>query len=117
MPKKYRLTGEELKRLSGAGPMKRLHGSLFSLSYAPIEGNCAKIATVVSKKVARSAVDRNMIKRRSRAALGKVVPTASLPYALVFHAKKGAGEASFVRIREDIESLVAKVLSRPGARS
>ena len=105
MPKKYRLTGEEIRILSG----KRMHGKFFSLLIAPILGGHPKCAVVVSKKVAMKAVDRNTIKRRARSALVKYLPGVKKAAALVLYAKREAKGADFKEIVRDIEVLFSKV--------
>jgi ribonuclease P protein component len=105
MPKKYRLTGEEIRNLSG----KRMHGKFFSLLIAPIRADHAKCTVVVSKKVAMKAVDRNTIKRRARSALAKHVPNVKKAVALVLYAKREAKGAAFKEIVHDIGVLFSKV--------
>ncbi|HTR18529.1 MAG TPA: ribonuclease P protein component [Candidatus Paceibacterota bacterium] len=119
MPKKYRLSGEELRKLSSpsnerAGRLasragKRFHGRLFSLLLVPIAGSSAKCACVVSKKSARKAVERNTIKRRCRSILSKRMPSVKTPLALLFYAKPGARDATFSEVERDIESLLARL--------
>jgi ribonuclease P protein component len=105
MPKKYRLSGEEIRHLSG----KRMHGKLFSLLVAPISGTHAKFACVVSKKTAARAVDRNKIKRRCRSVLAAHAQSVQKPVALVFYAKSAVKEASFADTKRDIDQLLSKV--------
>ena len=105
MPKKYRLTGEELSHLSG----KRMHGKFFSLLISPISGDHAKCAVVVSKKVAMKAVDRNKIKRRVRNILSKHIPRTKNSVALVFSAKRETKGVAFAELSRDIEALFSKV--------
>jgi ribonuclease P protein component len=105
MPKKYRLSGEEIRNLSG----RRMHGKLFSLLVAPIRAEHAKCAVVVSKKAAAKAVERNKIKRRSRNALAKRMPRVGKPLALVLYAKRDAKSATFSEIEHDIEVLFSKL--------
>ena len=115
MPKKYRLTGEEMRTLTGqARPMgsKRMHGTFFSLLVAPMHSAHAKCAIVVSAKTASRAVDRNKIKRRARSVLAKRMPIVDRPLALVFYAKRGAQEAPFSAIERDIEVLFTNLQSR-----
>jgi ribonuclease P protein component len=108
MPRKYSLTGEEIKDLRGV----RVHGGLFSLLVAPSPMTHAKCACVVSKKVSTKAVERNTIKRRCRAILAKRVMKLEVPRALVFHAKRESANATFAEITRDIESLLARVSAR-----
>lgn len=105
MPKKYRLTGDEMKSLSG----KRFHGRFFSLLAAPLSVDHPKFAVVVSKKVATKAVDRNKVKRRARNALDKVRTSVSKPLALVLYAKSDAKKAEFSEIVSDIAALFSKL--------
>lgn len=104
MPKKYRLSGDELKNLSG----KRSHGKFFSLLVAPLPADHPKFAIAVSKKVALKAVDRNKIKRRTRSALQKCFRSVSKPAAFVLYAKADAKKAEFSEIQRDVEALFSK---------
>jgi ribonuclease P protein component len=105
MPKKYRLSGEEIRKLSG----KRMHGKLFSLLVAPIPDDHQKCAVVVSKKVSLKAVDRNKVKRRARNVLAKLMPQMQRSVALVLYAKRETKDAEFAEISRDIEGLFSKV--------
>lgn len=105
MPKKYRLTGEEIRHLSG----KRLHGKLFSFLIAPIGGGHPKCASVVSKKVSARAVDRNKVKRRVRTVVAKHIASIKKPIAIVLYAKREAKDAEFKEIERDIEVLFSKL--------
>lgn len=67
-----------------------------------------KFACVVSKKVASKAVERNLIKRRSRAALQKHL-TGTAPGSYVFYAKKDAAGASFASVEKDIKNLLSQL--------
>lgn len=108
MPKKYLLTGPEIRSFR---PLNRAHGTFFSLSYGPIEGADAKCAVVVSKKVAVKATDRNLIKRRVRGILLPLMSKAA-PAGVMLIAKKGASGASFQDLSTDVQRLFAKVPSR-----
>ena len=105
MPKKYRLSGEEIRKLFG----KRMHGTFFSLLVAPIQSEHAKCACVVSKKVSAKAVDRNKVKRRCRNVVAKRISDVSKPLALVFTAKREAKDAEFSKIERDIDVLFSKL--------
>ncbi len=102
MPKKNRLSGAEIRRIRSP---RRSHGELFSLSVSPSDGAEAKFACVVSKKVASSAVRRNTIKRRCRDIFrGSLVSLPAGSYIL--YAKKGAAEASYAAMAEDLAKLL-----------
>jgi ribonuclease P protein component len=104
MPKRSRLTGAELRRISGA---RRIHGALFSVALSPSSGG-PKATVTVSKKVSPRAVDRNLVKRRAKAALAPLLKR--LPSgAYVFSARPAAREASYAALKADIESLARKI--------
>ena len=106
MPTRYRLARSDFDRMRG---FIRLQGRLFSLSYGTLPGRTASgAACVVSKKVAARAVDRNRIKRRSRAILETFARSAKPAAVVVAYAKKGAADASFEETRADLESLLAR---------
>ena len=88
-------------------PARRLSGALFSLS-ATAGGKSARFGIVVSKKVAVKAVDRNLIKRRIRAALHKRAGTVP-PGTYVLVAKRDAAKASNADIERDIAALTARL--------
>jgi ribonuclease P protein component len=104
MPKRARLTGAELRRITGA---RRIHGALFSVALSPAPGR-AKATVTVSKKVSPKAVERNLVKRRAKAALAPLLKR--LPAgAYVFSARPAAKEANFASVQADIESLARKI--------
>ncbi len=104
MPKRSRLTGAELRRLTGA---RRIHGAFFSVATSPAQGR-AKVTVTVSKKVSPKAVERNLIKRRAKAALSPLLQHFPAG-AYIFTARPVAREASFAALRTDIQSLARKI--------
>lgn len=88
------------------GPEKRVSSAHFSLSLraaAPKTGGCA---AVVSKKVARHAVARHLIKRRIFAVIR---PFCQDDHALVVFARSGAATLPFSVVQEEILSLLAQL--------
>lgn len=73
------------------------------------------MASVVSKKIAARAVDRNRTERRCREAvrahmlrIRKPLAPPHAGLALVFHGKREAISASFEETKKDIETLLAR---------
>lgn len=64
---------------------KRAHAALFSFTY--LSSPRAGAAVVISKKVAKTAVGRNLLRRRTYAALRIVMPKLLTPISLVCIAK------------------------------
>lgn len=94
--------------MRGLKTTKRLQGAYFTLSYSLKDGSKAGFSCVVSKKTAAKAVERNLIKRRCRAAALPLVRT--LPGGMyICTAKKGASIATYRDLAADIRSLLSKV--------
>jgi ribonuclease P protein component len=104
----HRITSADFKTLR---PTKRIQGAVFSLSIASRQQGPAW-AVVVSKKISKKAVARNLVKRRCRSVLTYELKKFREPRALVFTAKRGAAEATFLDTKKDIETL----LERAGLR-
>jgi ribonuclease P protein component len=101
------------RRLSSADfrkmrPVRRAQGDFFSLAIAPRTAGPAW-ACVVSKKVSKKAVTRNLVKRRCRSVLAKELKNFREPLALILSAKKAAAEASFSDIRDEIRRLIDRI--------
>jgi ribonuclease P protein component len=106
MPAKYRLSRTDFSRMRG---FKRVHGTLFSLSFGSIpERAVPGAACVVSAKTAARATVRNGIKRRCRVALSPIMRTLKSPLILVVVAKKPAADASSAEVREELLILLRK---------
>ena len=111
MPKTSRLSRADIVSLK---PLRREHGQFFTLTIGTprpsAQGGPAlggKFATVVSKKVAIRANKRNLIKRRLRSALRAA--HLSVPYDMIFTAKRAAAEASYADILADVQALMNRV--------
>ena len=112
-PRKQRLTRADFTKLRSAR-VRREHGGLFSLTVSPLPPSAGggsasggKYACVVSKKVASKAHERNLIKRRCRAAIQEL--RVSKPLALVFTAKRAVRAALYQEIAEDVRRLLTRV--------
>src|SRR3989338_9492842 len=110
MPKKHRISSSDFKLIENS-KRRRERGAYFILSYgtqAGREGAHARMACVVSKKTAARAVDRNLIKRRCRAAAGDLIADIRKPLVFIFYASRNAKGAAFAEIKRDVEKLIRK---------
>jgi ribonuclease P protein component len=105
MPKQNRISGAQIRAISGA---RRISGDFFSLSLSPSITGAVQCACVVSKKVSKLAVKRNLIRRRTRAALQNHL-SALKPGVYIFHAKRESVKAPYTDIKADIEKITAKI--------
>jgi ribonuclease P protein component len=101
LPKKKRITKELFADIIKKGRV--VHGSLFLFRYIKKEN--PHYAFVAPKAVAKSAVERNRLRRRGYAALRLCTIK---PIAGIFFYKKIAPKASFVEIKKDIDSILNK---------
>ena len=108
MRRKNSLTSVEFMTFKAT---RRINGRFFTLLIGPAFADRLKYACVVSKKVARKAVSRNLIKRRCREAIRGEHTEGAKPRSLVFYAKSSATEASFADVREDVKSLLSSAKS------
>lgn len=81
----------------------RAHGRLFTCVYE--RGSTPAASVVVSKKVAKTAVLRHKIRRRTYSALS----TIPLPHNVVVIAKNGVATAHLADIKAELTKLVSGV--------
>lgn len=101
LPKSLRLTRQTFPDTRG---MKRVTSAHFSISYG--DSTSGGVAVVISKKVARLAVSRHLLKRRVLAVLR---PYVSPKRILVVHTRAGAASLSFPELKEELLSLVTQI--------
>lgn len=104
LPRHLRLPREAFENTPG---MRRAVSSHLSLSYldgAEI-GGCA---VVVSKKVARLAVSRHLIKRRIKAVLKEWCIPGRI---IVVHARSGIAPVPFAALKEELDALLRSVFA------
>lgn len=117
IPKKSRITRENFEKVMKKGGL--LNSSLFSLRFLQNPYKTTHFSVVVSKKVAKTAVSRNRIRRRAYSVLKKEVYSSEKPYPpeqgvrswggfIILFAKKGAETAKFVDFQVDISYLLNK---------
>lgn len=106
MPKSHRLSRADFSQLV---TLRKEQGRFFILNVARSPDTKAHFACVVSKKTAHKAHDRNLIKRRCRAALRQF--RESPPFTYVFTAKRSAADSSYKDVSHDVSNLIVKVLA------
>lgn len=71
--------------------------------------SATKAGFVVSKKVRKKAVDRNLIKRRLREIYRHIKPALPCNMQIVFIGKTGVMDAPFCELYEEVKTVVSKL--------
>ena len=107
IPKKSRITRENFEKVMKKGGL--LNSSLFSLRFLQNPYKTTHFSVVVSKKVAKTAVSRNKLRRWGYSVLKKETDVLKKPYFIIFFEKKGAETAAFEGFKTDIQGLFKKL--------
>ena len=86
------------------GTEKKLASQHFSVSLRKNQTGCG---VVISKKVEKTAVGRNRLKRRISATL---LPWCNESYAIVVYTRAGSQTLSFQELHTELSLLLAKLL-------
>jgi len=107
LPKTKRVTTELFKEVVAKGTSFYAVSLSLKLIYTKTaEPSCFSVA--VSKKVAKQAVDRNKLRRRTNAALAKIYPNVKNGYLGVFFAKDQLKTKTLPEIGAEILFLLKK---------
>lgn len=106
LPTKRRLSSAFFNQNETRGEI--LIGDFFNLKKIKKQGQKAKFAVLVSKKVSGSAYKRNQLRRRGYVVLGSLLGRVKDDFMYVLYAKKGAIEQDKTSLAKDIESLFKK---------
>lgn len=90
---------------------KRITAPHFFLFVAPASSPELKVATVVSKKIAKKAVVRNRLRRQVMAVVRDQLASLehATPRMMLFSAKKDASKLEFEEIRREVSDLLQRV--------
>lgn len=108
LPAKYRLTKKKDFKINfeiGTSFFSRTVNLIVSQEKERI---VPAIGFIVSNKVSKKAVQRNLIKRRMRAIVRSFLSSIKSDSVLVFIAKKQSLDASFDQLQKDISYLIKK---------
>ena len=87
-----------------------VHSPHLSLRVLRGSEGAARVSVVVSKKTAKLAVDRHLIKRRIYESIARYEKTATLPSgSYVFFAKKDAHTISFKELHEEVSVALSQM--------
>lgn len=91
---------------------KTIRTPSLSLVFAPNTRGYQRFAVVVSKKVLKSAVGRNRIRRRVYEAIRHELPEFSTPMDCIFVIfNKSVSDMPFLELRRTIHDLIARSLT------
>ena len=82
--------------------------NLILLNSPDITGKTSKFAFSVSKKIAKNAVSRNLIRRRGFSVVKNIINNIKPGFLGVFVIKKTQTKLTFEILKEDIESICSR---------
>lgn len=107
LPRKYRLTKKkDFQAIFEKG--KFINNKFLYFKIIKNNEKNSRFGILVSKKVAKKAVDRNKIKRRIREIIKKNIPFIRKEIDLIVIAKKEINRKKFIQIEEDISQALIK---------
>ncbi len=80
----------------------------FILRYIKNNEENSKFAFVISKKVSKKAVDRNLIKRRMSEIIRKNISNIKSGYNIIFFAKSGVLKLDYIKIQEELIFIIKR---------
>lgn len=104
--KERRLTKKEVEETIKKG--KSLQSPLLSFKYLINLKGDSRFAFVISSKISKSAVSRNLFKRRCRAIIKKNLDKIKDKGNFIFFAKKGILDRSYRELEGDLVGLLEK---------
>lgn len=109
LPKKHRLSDHKTINLLKKNG-KLVQGSHFGLLFIREEARTiSKVAFIVSRKVAKTATDRNKVKRQLREAVRELLPNLKPGYCVLILAKKPAASASPKQLKLSTKDVFREV--------
>lgn len=113
LPKQYRLPKKEIESVLKFG--KYLNSENFSIKYkkngASPDIQNSRACIIVSSKVSKKAVKRNLIKRRLRHALYLIFRKKPFKLDTVLIVKKSINEKKYAEIAQELEAAFNKLIN------
>jgi ribonuclease P protein component len=110
LSRKNRVKREQFERLQSTSAL--YHSPYFSLRIKKNDSEAPfTFATVVSKKVAKTSAQRNLLKRRIKNVAEEIISPLPSTSSILFLKKDGAA-LSFALLKKEIENLYKKIQIR-----
>ncbi len=106
LPKKQRLEKKLIREILQKG--RTVHNNNISLKYLIKSDRQKAFAFIVSAKTVKKAVNRNLLKRRGRAIVFKLLPRIEKGLLALIFFKKGSKELSFCSLEAEITQTFQK---------
>jgi len=107
LPKIYRLPASQFQSVFRTG--KRIHVDDLTYVIQKTTEKVSRFAFVVSKKVAKRAVDRNRIKRMLRESIHNLLPSIQPGYDIIFMVKNNFADKTSKEITTRISDLFRSI--------
>lgn len=106
LKKERRLAKEEIEEIIKKG--RSIYSPFVSIRYLIDSNKNSRFSFVISSKVSKSAVSRNLFKRRCRAIIQKNLDKIKDGGSFIFFAKNGVLERSYRELESDVIGLLER---------
>lgn len=107
LPRSKRLSKKEFDEVMKKGRVN--HSTFFTVIWVVSEDKHLKISSVAPKKIAKTAVLRNAIRRKVYSAVGKSINDISLPIKAIFLSKTGVIDIKNQDLKKEVRSIFVKM--------
>ncbi len=105
LPRRYRLKRAEIASILRRGAVTRSVGLALRVARLLEAGGATRLALVVSAKTVKTAVGRNLLKRRLRQAIQLLASRLKPGYGAVIITSPPAPDQTFVQLQTNLQSL------------
>ncbi len=106
LPKKQRINKKLFEKIFKEG--KNYHSDFLGAKISRTKTENSQFAFTVSKKIAPTAVQRNLLRRRGYSIVQKYLPKIKTPIIGIFILKKGSNKLNTDEYKKEIEIILNK---------
>lgn len=88
---------------------RKIYSKFLGLRYKENQMECPRFAFLVSSKISKKAVDRNLLKRRLRSMVEKIVPKIQISYDVIVLTMPGTQKLNFSELKQEFHGLLKKI--------
>lgn len=107
LQKKHRLSKKQFDSIMSQG--KAIHSPFFTFVYSLNKAESMGLVSVAPKKISKTAVERNKIRRRIYGSIERVIGNTLIPIQGIFLAKAGVIKVDYKSLDEGVRQIFVKL--------